>query len=136
MFKKLKQLFSKDQKNEYETTYEFIWGIESIDNLTDRAASCDTMNDIDILYDKESKTYSLGIETIYGFGNEREKEKKYITKLFNELTKWMSSKGYNITKELDIYDVFTAGLNINSEFESLEQLYATFKFMVKGFCNE
>lgn len=134
MFKKLKQLFSKDQRNEYEDTYEFIWGIKSIDDLTDCEANYDTINDIDILYDKESKTYSLGIETIYEFGNE--KEKKYITKLFNELTKWMSSKGYNITKELDFYDVFTDGLNINSEFESLEQLYTTFKFMVKGFCSE
>ena len=94
------------------------------------------MNDIDIIYNTESKMYIFDIETVYEFTNGQEGERKYIKRLFDELTKWMKSEGYDTTQELNLYDVFTRGLNINSEFESLEQLYATFKFLVKGFCGE
>lgn len=140
MLRKIKSLWNKHQyvkrQDKYEDTYEFIWGIKSYDDLSYSEANFYTMNDIDIIYDKESKMYSLSIETIYEFKNGQEGEKLYIQYLFDKLTNWMNSNGYDISKKLDIYDVFTRGLNINSEFESIEELYATFKWLVKGFCGE
>ncbi len=139
MFRKLKSLWNKHQysieENTYINTHKFIWGIKSASDLSYGEPDLCTMNDIDIVYDKESKMYSLSIETIYQFTNNQEGEKFYIQHLFNKLTEWMDSKGYDTNRELDIYDVFTRGININTEFESIEELYATLKFLVKGFCD-
>jgi hypothetical protein len=130
-------LFSKDQDNEYDDTYEFIWGIKSNDDLTgSKEPNLYTLNDIDIILDNNTKTYLISIETIYEFDNGRDGEKQYIKYLFDELTDWMNNQGHDTTKELTLWDVFTTGNNISTEFESLEDLYATFKFMVKGFCGE
>lgn len=138
MLRKIKSLWNKYQyskeKDKYEDTYEFIWGVKSYDDLSYGEADLCTINDIDILYNKENKVYLLGIETIYQFTNEQEGEKIYIQHLFDKLTEWINNNGYDTNRELDIYDVFTRGLNINSEFESIEELYATFKWLVRGFC--
>lgn len=136
MFNKIKQLFSRHQEDT-EDSYEFVWGIKSASDITDyEEANIYTIDNLDIFYDKESKSYILSIETLYLFTSGQEQEKRYIRNLFNKLTEWMNSKGFDTTQELNFHDVFCTGLNINSEFESLEQLYATFKFLVKGFCSE
>lgn len=140
MFRKLKSLWNKHQYSKeyekYEDTYKFIWGIKSANDPSYSEANLYTMNDIDITYNKESKMYSISIETVYEFTNGHDGEKTYIKHLFDNLTGWMINQGYSLNKQVDIYDVFTRGLNINSEFESLEELYATFKWLVKGFCGE
>ncbi len=134
MFEKIKQFFSKGKEENYDV-YEFVWGIKSPSDITDyKEANFYTMDNLDILYDKESKLYRLYIKTLCLLTDEQ--EKRYIRNLFDKLTEWMESKEYDTTQELNFHDLFSAGLNINSEFESLEQLYATFKFMVNGFCGE
>lgn len=49
--------------------YKFIWEITNQEDydLSSRDANMYTMNDIDIVYDKKSKKYLLGIETAYSF---------------------------------------------------------------------
>lgn len=140
MFRKLKSLWNKHQYSKeyekYEDTYKFIWGVRSSSDISDREADLRTANNIDIIYNKESKMYSISIETWYEFENDHNREASYIQNLFDKLTEWMNINGYNTNRELDIYDVFTRGININSEFESLEELYTTFKWLVKGFCGE
>lgn len=135
MFQKLKSLFGiQDQQPQtIDDTYEFIWGIKSADDLGSKA-SFETMNDIEILYNKKNKTYSINIETIYLFTNGKTGEKVYIKNLFNKLTEWMESKKYDTTQEVTIYEIFTQGKNINSEFQTLEELYAVYKCLVFGFC--
>lgn len=91
------------------------------------------MNDFDIIYDKKEKKFSMSIETIYMFDNGKEGEKEYIKDIFNTFTQWMISKGYDTTKEVRIYDIFTSGNNINTDFDTLEELYANFKCFVNGF---
>lgn len=93
------------------------------------------MNDIDITYNKKDKYYCMGIETIYMFKNGSQGERNYISVMFDKLTSWMISKGYDTTREVGIYEVFTKGNNINTHYESLEDLYANFKFLVNGFVN-
>lgn len=94
------------------------------------------MNDVDITFNKNDNTYSISIETIYQFRNGKTGERIYIKNLFNKLTEWMISKGYDTTREVELHEVFSAGNNINTEFETIEELYATFKCLVNGFCNE
>ena len=49
--------------------FKFIWGVTSWDDLSGHDASMNTMNDIDIIYDKENKFYILGVEMVYKFDN-------------------------------------------------------------------
>ena len=93
------------------------------------------MNDIDITYNKKYKYYFMSIETIYMFEKGSQGEKEYIKALFDKLTEWMIFKGCDISQEVGIYDVFTQGNNINTHYDTLEELYANFKFLVNGFVN-
>ena len=46
----------------------------------------------------------------------------------------MEQNNYDTSKELDVYEVFTEGININTHFQSIEDAYAAFKMLVNGFC--
>lgn len=134
MFDKLLSLCGKqDHLQIQDDTYEFIWGVKSADDPSNKA-NLFTMNDIDIIYNKKNRAYTLSIETIYKFTNGKAGEKVYIKNLFNKLTEWMERKGYDTAQELQLYEIFTQGKNINSDFETLEELYAIFKCLVFGFC--
>lgn len=116
-----------------------IWGIKSWDDLTNAECGIHTMNDFDITYLKKKKKYIMGVETIYEFENSRKAEKEYIIKIFNRLTEWMKSQGYKTDDEFSLYEVFTYNMNnlcCGSEFDTIEDLYKTFKFFVKGFVGE
>lgn len=146
MFKILKNIYwkvysiyfawqiKKDTKK-YEDTYEFIYGIKSYDDFSlGNEANLYTMNDLDIVYNKKTKKYIIGIETIYSFSNGRKGEQEYIKDLLNKFTEWMQSKGYDTNTYIPIYSAFNK--NINSEFDSIEELYAYFKMLVNGFVSQ
>jgi len=59
----------RNYQNDIDDTYEHIWGLKSYDDLSGAECSFNTMNDIDITFNKKDKYYSLGIETIYMFKN-------------------------------------------------------------------
>lgn len=121
---------------EYEKTHEFIWGIKSYDDLSyGSEASLYSMNDIDIIYNITNRKYTISIETIYSFDNGIEGAKIYIKSLLDKLTDWMKENNYNTEKHLALYEAFTEGQNIKSEFDTLEDLYACFKLYVIGFLN-
>lgn len=117
-----------------EDTWEFIWGIKSHDCLSAGVANLHTLNDIDITYDKKEKTYSLSFETGCDFKTVTNGESGHIQSLYDEMTSWMNLKGYKTDIKPWIYDVFTEGKNVNTKFKSIEELYTTFKCLVKGFC--
>lgn len=131
---KLWQAQTEKEYQDFEDTWEFIWGIKSYDCLTAGEANLHTMNDIDITYDKKQKTYSLSIETGYDFKVGSDGERGYILSLFDEMTKWMLEQGHKIDTHPWISNIFTNGYNINTKFNSIEELYTTFKCLVKGFC--
>ena len=100
----------------------FKWGVISSNDVTgSKEANLNTLNNIDIIYNKKEKTYSISVETIYQFRNGKNGERLYIKNLFNKLTEWMIHKGYDITKEVKLSDVFTEGQNINTEFEDIDR---------------
>lgn len=130
-------ILDDNNKNDYDIyddceNLKFIWGIKSYDDLCSCDCNLYTMNDFDIIYNKETQKYFMGVETVYQF-REKDGEKIYIKNLLDKFTEWMIKSGYNISKKLNIYEVFTAGYNINTEFDNLEDLYATFKFCVDAF---
>ena len=101
--------------------YDFIWGVKSYDDLSSQECNIDTMNDIEIYFDKEKKKYFISFEAIYNFENGQEGEKEYIKKLFNMLTKWMTEKGYNTNPKISLYDFYELTYkNYKEGYDSIE----------------
>ena len=120
-------------ENESQDT-RFIWGILSCDDLSSNTkANLYTMNDLDLIYHKDLNKYSISIETIYSF--KENGQYGYMQSLLDEFTKWMEENNYNTTRKYNLYEVFTKGISIDSKFNSIEEAYAAFKFMVNGFCS-
>ena len=133
--KKLEKYYNTFNKDYTENEdFKFIFGIISYDDLTSDKPNLLTMNDFDIIYDKNKKKYIMGIETIYVFKNGVDGEQEYLNNILNKFTQWMLENNYNIEKNV-FYEIFTNGNNINTEFDSIEVLYATFNCFVKGYGN-
>jgi hypothetical protein len=118
------------------SSMKFIWGLKSYDDLSSYDANLETMNDIDLIYLKDEKKYILSVETVYMFSS-KEAEKKYFKALLDKFTEWMEEQGYDTNSTLnpygDMYEIFTSGININTEFDTIEDAYRTFKLLVNGY---
>lgn len=112
-----------------------IWGIKSDDDFTNTKCTLATMNDFDIIYLKKRKKYIIGLETIYKFSNESF-ERTYLVKILAAFTDWMFDNNYSVDKKIDIHHIFTNGVSLNDEFDSIEEAYAAFAFLVHGYCNQ
>ena len=111
---------------------KFIWGIKSWDCLSPSDANLNTMNDIDITYDKEKKEYMLGVETAYIFKSYAD-ECQYLRDCLKAFTKYMDDNGLNKNEP---YRLFMNNLCTNMTAETIEELYVNFKIFVDGFCNQ
>ena len=111
---------------------KFIWGIKSWDCLSPSDANLNTMNDIDITYDKEKKEYMLGVETAYIFKSYAD-ECQYLQDCLKAFTKYMDDNGLNKNES---YRLFMNDLCTNMTAETIEELYVNFKIFVDGFCNQ
>lgn len=119
--------------NEYESeTMKFIWGVKSWDDLCNCDACLYTMNDIDLIYLKDENKYILGIETIFGFDKEEHKL-SYLKGCLDAFTKFMVDNGYDTEVKPQWWDVFMSGMN--THFDSIEECYGMFKFLVNGYRN-
>lgn len=129
--KKYEKLYPDYVDDEYNCgALKFIWGVKPYDDFK---ANLYTMNDIDIVYDRDIKRYYLGIETSYMFDkNRKENECKYLKHLLKMFTKFMDDNGYS--KDYDIC-LFMNDISINMSAESIEELYANFRIYVEGYCN-
>jgi hypothetical protein len=138
--------YNKQEKEIYET-YEFIWGIKSCSDFSDRECSLHTNNDIDITYNRITHKYWISVEIANIWFQDKTEQGGYIKNLYNKFTAWMLENGYDTNKEIDLqnefadkepnlYDIFSAGQIINTEFDTLEDLYAAFKFLVTGFVGQ
>jgi hypothetical protein len=132
--RKYKKLYPDYIDDEYNAgSVKFIWGVTSWDELTGKVASLYTMNDIDIIYDRDTNKYCLGIETAYMFdGDRKENECRYLKQLLDVFTKFMDDNNYS--KDYDIC-LFMNDTTINTTADSIEELYANFKIYVEGYCS-
>jgi len=134
--RKYKKLYPDYIDDEYNCeNLKFIWGIISWDDLTGKDANLHTMNNIDIIYDRDTKLYMLGIETAWVFdGNIKEIKKsecRYLRQLLDAFAKFMDDNGY-----LKDYDtcLFMRRPQLEDSAESIEELYFNFKVFVEGYC--
>ena len=129
-----------DEFNDYEDDYDpyenemikFIWGVKSWDDLTVADANLYTMNDIDIIYDKNEKMYMFGIETAYLFKS-YEDECKYLQDCLKAFAKYMDDNGLNKNEP---YKLWMNNSCTDTKAETIEDLYTNFKIFVDGFCNQ
>lgn len=117
--------------NEYNCgALKFIWGIKSCDDLSAFDSNMYTMNDIEIDYDRDTKQYSLGVETIYMF-DDTQNECAYYNNLLESFTKYMKGNGLDTERN---YCTFCSGLDLTLKADSIEELYTRFKIVVTGLC--
>jgi len=140
-YKKITYFFDERHMKRYWISYnetedmKLIWGILSYDDLSgSETANFHTMNDLDLIYHKDENKYSISIETIYDFEEERYKE-EYLRECLDKFTKFMEASGHDINKQISWYDVFSSGMNINTHFITIEECYAMFRLLVNGYCN-
>lgn len=130
--------YNKDMDKKYgDSSFEndsikYIWGVKSFDDLSGADCCLDTMNDIDIIYDKKNKKYMLGIETAYTFEN-YDSECVYLKKCLDAFTKYMDNN--NLNKNEKFY-LFFSKPETSTRANSIEELYTNFKIFVDGFCNQ
>jgi len=110
--------------------FKFIWGIKSWDDLSGSDCNMMTMNDIDIIYNKKTKMYSLEIETAYIF-KDKMGECKYLSDCLNAFTKYMDKN--NLNKNYP-YMLFMSNPCTAMSAETIEELYTYFNIFVKGYC--
>lgn len=124
----------------YEYEYDeldnrvLIWGVPSSDSINTIEPSIHTLNDLELIYHKDIQKYTLNVETLYLFKN-REARYEYMQNLLDEFTNWMHKYKRSTNREISLCKVFTDGININSEFETIEDAYAIFKMLVNGYCS-
>lgn len=114
---------------EVEKRYDFIWGIKSLDCFTSSEANLFTMNDIDIIFNKEEKLYYLSIETAYMFRDQKA-ECKYLRDLLDAFTLFMKEKGYNTEEP---YFFWMSSPFPEMKAESIPELYTNFRIVVEGY---
>lgn len=125
------EMFEKygDCENE---SIKLIFGVKSYDDLCECDVNLYTMNDLDVIYDKQTKKYSISIEAIYQFDS-IEGQVKYLNGLLEKFTKYMTDNNFDKNYKISFYDIFYGGININCIANSIEECYARFKFIVEGF---
>lgn len=110
---------------------KFIWGIKSWDDLNSKDANLYTMNDLDIIYDRDKKEYILGIETIYSFDNGNKGEIRYLEGLLDKFTKYMHENEYTTTQDKLCLTCVESSEPWRAE--TISELYIRFKIFVNGY---
>jgi hypothetical protein len=123
-----KEIFEKEIE-EVGERFEFVWGVKSADDIIDSEANMYTLNDIDIVFDKEEENYILDIETAYSFES-KETECQYLNSLLKHFTDFMKKKNLDMKYP---YPLWMSDLALKSIAKSIPELYTHFKLFVKGY---
>lgn len=129
-----KTIKSKFEKSEQNT--EFVFGVmEDYNASTGNYCNCEAYNYFDVVRNLDDGTYSLSIET-YIFFEKEDGERNYLYSILDRFTKFMEDNNYNTHWEVSLYGAFTQGVNINTRFNSIEEAYGTFKYLIGGYINQ
>lgn len=136
--------FDKQMKEENEVfdkygdceneSIKLIFGVKSYDDLCKCGANLYTMNDLDVIYDKNSRTYSVSIESIYHW-DDKKGILTYLKNLLSQFTQYMIDNRLDTNYKISFYDMFYSKICIDCVADTIEECYAKFKFMVDGYCN-
>ena len=112
---------------------KLIFGILSGDEFCrEDGATLYSMNDLDVIYDKQTKKYSVSVEAIYQFDS-IEGQVRYLNQLLYEFTNYMTDNKLDTNYQISFYDIFYGHIRIDCVGESIEECYARFKVIVEGF---
>lgn len=115
-------------------TIKLIFATLSNDEMVKQyGATLYTMNDLDVIYDKETKKYSVDIEAIYQW-DDKSGIAIYLQSLLNQFTKYMTDNNLKTNYKISFYDIFYGKIAIECEADTIEECYAKFKFIVDGYC--
>lgn len=125
--KRCKKQYPDWKDNEYNSgPLKFIWGIST----QDLPASFYTLNDLDICYNRDTKKYLLGLETLYKFDSIKDTI-SYLDSLLKEFAHYicLNYKPENYDKS-NLY-----AYNMGEIFlgDTVEELYWKFYLFVEGF---
>lgn len=130
----MKRKYPDWEDNEYNCgALKFIWGVKSAHCLSSENANLHTINDIDIVYSRETKRYYLNIETSYLFeeGQVGQAEyAEYLDGLLNEFTKFMEKNKHDIGKPCTFFQTVPV---IECVSDNIPDLYSQFRIFVEGF---
>lgn len=122
---------SKNQNLYENDKWLFIWGVKANDDAHFGDSNLFSLNDIEILFNKNDKKYYLGIETVYLFGdiNDRIYYYQNLLKKFKEYmienSQFLNTDNKSIQKDKNIeYPQFIA--------DNINELYLTFEKYVKN----
>ena len=126
----MKKKYPDWEDNEYNNgALKFIWGVKSADCLSSDSANFYTMNDIQIIYDRKSKIYTLSVESIYQFDSHQD-EAEYFSKLLDYFTDFMKENNYDMD---DPYYIFAWAPAIVTASSKISELYTMFRIFVEGY---
>lgn len=91
--------------------------------------------DFEVDFDNENERYYVSVETFLAFQT-KEDVKEYLTTYLNEFEKWMIKHNYDTSYEPNLYEIFTEGININTDFKTIEACFGTFRYLVRNFEGE
>lgn len=103
-----------------------------IDKEFENDEDLDIWCDFSLEYDSKDETYQLSFETMLGFSEENGCV-NWIKCCFDIFTEYMIEHKLDTSVVLNMYDVFTEGINVRTHFKSIEDAYAFMKFCVEGF---
>lgn len=129
--RRCKKLYPDWEDNEFNCgPLKFIWGVISHDDMTATVPSFYSMNDLDICYNRDTKKYLLGLETIYSF-LDTGYELQYLEDLLAAFTKFMKDTKRKVTSA----DLTLLPFSMGELFiaDSIEELYLNFKLFVRGY---
>ena len=111
--KRCEKVYPDWKNDEYNCgPLKYIWGIQSSDDLSKSTnANFNTLNDLDIYYNRDTKKYLIGLETIYLFETVADRI-NYINRLLDTFRDYMVT---NILFDSN-YDPFFLYTYNNGEF--------------------
>ena len=127
----MKKKYPDWEDNEYNRgAVKFVWGVKSVDSASCMHASFYTYNCIAIYYDRKTKKYILDIAPSPNFLDDYCYDVKYLTKLLDYFTVFMTMNNYDTDYH---FDNFGLEPEIFAEADSIMELYTMFRIFVEGY---
>lgn len=137
--RRMKKKYPDYEDDEYNNgCVKFLFGVRSdFENpLDDKPASFETINDIQLTYDRDTKLYSLELFISQYQDTDRDKQVELLNNCLKQLKNWMLENGYTTTTSIYLWleeVIFGANYGGNMKYKRIQDLYEDFMIYVYGF---
>ncbi|WP_022753357.1 hypothetical protein [Butyrivibrio fibrisolvens] len=112
--------FEKELENNAENGEILIFGYP-----------CD-LHDFWVYQNPKTHKYYFGIETALEFENTHG-YLFFVQNALIEFAKWMVENNHDVSRSFDYNEVFSEGISIERQYDSLEEVYAAFRVLALGY---